>query len=196
MKKCLILLSLVLLSFTKATNDPIERVGVKGPLKFNGTSFALSWSEHPKDFYYIQEYLPQGENFDHYNQMVTLHVFDKDVSAEDAMKQKVKELEIRKKTDKVCNYEVHQNGDETEFMVDFLLSQSDGDTLAVVELNVYHYKKVPLGNNKIGILVYAYTKRSYGDAIPDFMQKLGDDREKMLYAMQTNILPEINIKKK
>jgi hypothetical protein len=194
MKKSLLIFCLALLSFAKATNDPIERIGVKGPLKFNGTDFALSWSEHPKDFYYIQEYLPKGENYDHFNQMVTLHVFDKEVTAEAAMQQKVKELEVRKKTDKVCNYEVHQNGDSTEFMVDFLLSQSDGDKLAVVEFNAYHYKKVALGNNKMGILVYAYSKRSYGDAITNFMQQLGDDRGKMLYVMQTNVLPEINIK--
>lgn len=195
MKKYLILFALALVSFTNGTDDPMERIGVKGPLKFNGTSFTLSFSEHPKDFYYIQEYLPEGETFEHYNQMVTLHVFDKDVTAEAAMKQKVKELELRKKTDTVCNYQVHQNGDSTEFMVDFLLSQSAGDKLSVVEFNVYHYKKVALGNNKTGILVYAYTKRSYGDAITDFLQKLGDDRDKILYAMQTVVLPEIVIKK-
>jgi hypothetical protein len=195
MKKCLIFFSLALLSFTKATTDPIDRIGVEGPLKFNGTSFALSWSEHPKDFYYIQEYLPQGENFDHYNQMVTLHVFDKDVTAEAAMQQKVKELEVRKKTDKVCNYEVHQNGDSTEFMVDFLLSQSDGDKLSIVEFNMYRYKKVYLGNGKMGILVYAYIKRSYGDAITEFMQKLGDEREKMMNSIIYAPLPPIVISK-
>jgi len=95
----------------------------------------------------------------------------------------------------VCNYEVHQNGDSTEFMVDFLLSQSDGDKLSIVEFNMYRYKKVYLGNGKMGILVYAYTKRSYGDAITEFMQQLGDEREKMMNSIIYAPLPPIAISK-
>ncbi|WP_293871931.1 hypothetical protein [Flavobacterium sp.] len=192
MKKCYLLFSLALLSFTNTT-DPVDRIGVKEPLKFNEISYTLSWSEHPKDYYYIQEYLPQNETFEHFNQMLTLHVFDKDVTAEAAMQQKVKELEIRKKTDKLCNYQVTESPDGTEFVVDFLLSQNSGDKLAIVEFNTYRYKKVPIGTNKKGILVYAYTKRSYGDDITDFMKKLGDDRSKMLYALRTLVLPQILI---
>ena len=192
MKKCLLFFCLALLSFTNSTN-PVDRIGVKEPLKFNESSFTLSWSEHPKDYYYVQEYLPQNETFEHFNQMLTLHVFDKDATAEAAMKQKVKELEVRKKTDKVCNYQVNESPDGKEFVVDFLLSQSIGDKLSVIEFNAYRYKKVSIGNNKTGILVYAYTKRSYGDDTASFIQKLGDDRSKMLVAMRTVVLPEILI---
>ena len=192
MKKYLLFFCIALLSFTNST-DPVDRIGVKEPLKFNDLSFALSWSDHPKDYYYIQEYLPQNETSEHFNQMLTLHVFDKDVTAEAAMNQKVKELEIRKKTDKLCNYQVIESPDGKEFVVDFLLSQSIGDKLSVIEFNAYRYKKVSVGNNKTGILVYAYTKRSYGDDTTGFLQKLGDDRAKMLVAMQTIVLPEILI---
>jgi hypothetical protein len=47
----------------------------------------------------------------------------------------------------------------------------------------------------MGILVYAYTKRSYGDAITDFMKKLGDDREKMMNSIIYAPLPPIAISK-
>jgi hypothetical protein len=192
MKKIVILFSLALLSFTKS-DEPIERIGVKGPLKFNGTSFFLSWSDHPKDFYYIQEYLPEGEKGENFNQMLTLHLFDKNTSAEGSMRQKIKELELRKKTDQLCNYEVNESPDGKEFIIDCILSQSKDDKVTIAEFNLYRYKQIDLGNNKTGILVYAYSKRSYGDAITDFLKKLTDDRPKMLHSMIYTTLPFVKI---
>ncbi|WP_333601007.1 hypothetical protein [Flavobacterium sp.] len=192
MKKYLLVFCLALLSFTQSS-EPVDRLGVKGPLTFGETSFGLSWSEHPNDFYYIQEYLPKGETSSTFTQMLTLHVFDKKITAEAAMRQKVKELELRKKTDPVCNYQVNVSPDGKEYIVDCLLSQSQGDKLTIVEFNAYRYTQIPLGANKTGILVYAYSKRSYGDAVTNFLKQLGDDRAAMLHTMMYAIVPPITI---
>src|SRR5690606_31522441 len=38
--------------------SPQERLGVPGPVVFQGTAFALAWSSNPSAGYFKQEYLP------------------------------------------------------------------------------------------------------------------------------------------
>lgn len=123
----LIALSTLLFSFTTITDNPVDRLGVKGPLEFNKINFKLAWSDKPNDNYYIQEYLPDGENLESFNQMLTIHLFDTDIKTKDAVGQKVRELTERKKTDDVCNYQVTESPDGKEFIVDFLLGESKDD---------------------------------------------------------------------
>lgn len=183
MKKCLLILTIILTSFTTSNIEPVDRLGVKGPLVFNKTSFGLAWTDKPNDTYYIQEYLPKDEKPERFNQMLTLHLFDKDIKVKTAVKQKVQELESRKKTDPTCQYQVTENPDGKEFMVDFLLGESKGDKMTIIEFNIYYYKQVDLGDKKKGILIYAYTKRAYGDDITSFLKNLGKDRASLLDAM-------------
>ena len=194
MKKYIFLLTIVLTSFTATLNDKVDRIGVPGPLTFNKTTFDLSWTDKPNDTYYIQEYLPKGENSENFNQMVTLHLFETDIDLKDAVRQKMKELEIRKKTDPVCNYLVTESKDrDKQYMVDFLLGQSKNDKMTIVEFNIYHYKKVDLADNKTGILIYAYTKRAYGNDIKPFLSNLEEDRQKLLSTMITLEKPTVKL---
>ena len=59
------------MSFTKPNQELIDRIGVKGPLTFNNTTFKFTWSQQNNN-YYIQEYLPDGENADHFNQLLSI----------------------------------------------------------------------------------------------------------------------------
>jgi hypothetical protein len=195
MKFALILLSFLSFSFT-TLNDQIERLGIKGPLEFNKKIYKLAWTDKPNEKYYIQEYLPEGEKIESFNQMLTIHLFDTDLNAEEAVQLKVKELTQRKKTDPVCNYVVNESPDGKEFMVDFLLGESKGEKMAIVEFNVYRYKQIDLGNSKKGILVYAYSKRSYGDQINTFFQTLKNDRMEYLNHMISTDLPAVSIENK
>ena len=68
MKQILILTSTLFLSFSPVEDDVIDRIGVKGPLVFDKTDFKLAWTDQPNDNYYIQEYLPEGETIDAFNQ--------------------------------------------------------------------------------------------------------------------------------
>ncbi len=191
MKYMLIFLSIVLFSF--ASDNTVDRLGIRGPLKFDKIKFELAWTDKPNDHYYIQEYLPKGEKAEDFTQMLTIHLFDLEITAQDAVAQKVKELNERKKTDEVCNYVVTESPDGKEFMVDFILGESKGDKMTIVEFNVYRYKQIDIGNNKKAMLVYAYTKRSYGNHITVFLKKLGDDRIEYLNNMISADMPSVTL---
>lgn len=149
MKKYLLIMTTIfLMSFTTFNNEPVDRIGVKGPLTFNDTSFSLAWTEKPSDTYYVQEYLPQHESADHFNQMMSIFLLVGDTKLKNAVQQKMKELDTRKKTDPTCNYIVTNNPDKTEYMVDFVLLESKKDEMEVEEFNIYRYKQVDLGDKK------------------------------------------------
>lgn len=193
MKSLVIIASFFFLSFTLQTKNVIERLGVKGPIEFNKTTFKLLWTDKPNDKYYIQEYVPAGEDLKSFNQMLTLHLFDNSMTTEKAVQQKLKELEGRKKTDPICNYLVTESPDGKEFIVDFLLSESSNDKMTVVEFNIYRYKQIELGNNRKGILVYAYSKRSYNNDITNFLKSLKDDRMNYLNQMVSADIPQVTL---
>jgi hypothetical protein len=181
------------MSFTKFNQEPVDRIGVKGPLTFNGTTFKLAWTSKPNDNYYIQEYLPGTENADHFNQMLSIFLLAADIKTKDAVQQKVSELTARKKTDPTCNYMVNQSPDGKEYMVDFVLGESKNDKMEVEEFNIYRYKQVDVGNGKKGILVYAYSKRAYGNDITPFFANLKEDRKNLLNTMIAAEIPTVTI---
>lgn len=188
--------STIFFSSNTIDNTPIDRLGVKGPLEFNKTNFNLAWTDHPNNNYYIQEYLPIGEKTDHFNQMLTIHLFDTDINVEEAVAQKVKELNIRKEKDAICNFQITESPDGKEFIVDFLLGESKENKMTIVEFNVYHYKQIEISKNKKALVVYAYSKRSYGDDITNFFKTLKDDRKICLNQMISSDIPTLSIKTK
>ncbi|MVN23500.1 hypothetical protein [Mucilaginibacter arboris] len=192
MKKYLLILTVFLFSFT-FLNDPVDRLGVKGPLTFNKTNFNLAWTDKPNSSYYIQEYLPSGEKVEKFNEMLTIHLFNTDISLKDAVQQKIKELNDRKKTDPTCNFMVNESPDGKEIMVDFLIGESKDDKMSIAEFNVYRYKQVDLGEKKKGILVYAYSKRAYDDGITSFYKNINDSRTDFLNAMIGSEMPTVQI---
>lgn len=195
MKSLLFALTSILL-FASTGNPVEEYLSVEGPLNFNKTEFHLKWTDQPNEQYYIQEYLPKNESLENFNQMMTIHLFDTDISLKDAVGQKVGELTERKKSDPVCNFQVTKSPDGKEIIVDFLLGESKGDEMTVVEFNVYHYRQIDLSKKEKGIAVYAYSKRSYGDNITDFFRTLKDERNARLNEMISSDKPTIKRKKK
>jgi len=171
--------SLLLITFV---NEPIERLGIKGPLVFGDTSFQLAWTDKPNEKYYVQEYLPKNESLEKFNQMLSVYLFITDTSPKIAVQQKIKWLDEKKKTDPVCNYNLIESPDGKEFILDFILSQSQSNKMTTVEFNVYRYAKLNL-NGKEAISVYSYSKRSYGDSIATFLTDLSKDKNKYLNQM-------------
>lgn len=194
MKNALCLLAILLMSFSTVREEPTERIGVKGPLEFNETNFTLAWSAHPNENYYVQEYLPKNETAEHFNEMITIHVFVMDVAVDDAVNQKINELTKRKETDKVCNFSVMKSPDGKESILDCLLSSGSNDKVDIVEFIIYRYKQVELKNNKKALLIYSYSKRRYDDKIAQFLGNLKKERTALLNVMTVEKLPEISIK--
>lgn len=65
--------------------------------------------------------------------------------------------------------------------------------MAITEFNVYRYSQVDLGNNKKAILIYFYSKRSYGNEITEFLKKLSLERIKYLNEMISAKMPSVKI---
>ena len=78
-------------------------------------------------------------------------------------------------------------------MVDFLLRESKGEKMTIIEFNIYHYKQVAFGDEKKGILVYAYSKRAYGDNITTFLKNLRKDRADLLDVMIASEIPIVKL---
>ncbi|MEO5776200.1 MAG: hypothetical protein ABIQ27_04800 [Flavobacterium sp.] len=194
MKKLLYLAAIVLMSFSTFQNEPIERIGLKGPIEFNKTEFKLAWSEKPNANYFVQEYLPKNETVEKFNQLITVNVFVMDVSVENAIQQKEAQLTKRKETDKVCNYSLISSPDGKESILDCILSTEKNGELDVVEFIIYRYKQIELENHKKALLVYSYSKRSYGEDITKFFKNLSQERENLLNTMIAKEMPEIKIK--
>lgn len=185
--------ALFFLSLIKVDENPIDRLGIKGPLKFDQTNFKLSWTAKPNENYYAQEYLPADEKPATFNQMLTLHLFVTETETKNAAQQKINELESRKKTDPLCNYVLNESPDGKEFMLDFLLGESKENKMTIAEFNVYRYKQIEPGNNKKAILVFVYSKRSYGNDITAFLSGLGKERTKYLNEMISTKIPVVKI---
>lgn len=157
------------------------------PIEFDGKEYYLAWSSHPYDIYYLQEYLPKGETFDSLTNMITVAVLFygdiKDVDAGKLVDAKISELEARKKTDKVCNYQLLENGNE--YLLDFIVSQSDGKgNLECVELNLHHYKDMEIDGKRANCLVF-YSRRAYGDDILPFMKTIPTRRPQWIESLTT-----------
>jgi hypothetical protein len=193
LKQCLLFIITMVIPFTNFSQQPVERVGVKGPITFNNTTFQLSWTSKPTDHYYIQEYLPGKENPDHFNQMLSIFFLAADAKLSDIVQQKTGELTARKSTDPTCNYMVSQSPDGSEYLLDFVVGESKSEKMEVEEFNVYRYKQVALPGNKKAILVYAYTKRAYGKDTTPFLANLTAERKSFLSMMVAAKMPNIVI---
>ncbi|MEY2703291.1 MAG: hypothetical protein RLY43_1930 [Bacteroidota bacterium] len=194
MKKVIYFTSLLLIIFSTAKSQTIERIGLKGPIEFNKTEFKLAWSQKPNANYYVQEYLPKNETVERFNELITVNVFVLDVTVEKAIQQKVNELTKRKEIDKVCNFSVINSPDGTESILDCLLSSGNDEKLDVVEIIIYRYKQIELENHKKALLIYSYSKRSYDENIIKFLNGLSSERESLLNVMISAEMPKISIK--
>lgn len=150
-----------------------EYFSVGNPIEYCGTEFYLAWSVHPQDNYFVQEYLPEGESFDNYNQMFTVNVLFLDITPLDAIKAKIAELEERKQTDPLTNYVVAEN--DGEYILEFMVSDSNKGEINTVEADVHYYKPMTINGKKASVLFF-YSCRGYGDDIMPFIQSIPDRR--------------------
>ena len=191
----LIILLCSLTGFKSEVNDGIVNYfGIPETLTFNDMAFKLSWSSHPNTSYYKQEYLPQGDDADHFNDMVLIDFIQTDLSVRKVASAQVNKIKERQKTDQVCNYKFSENPDGSEFILHFLMSDGTADKVALVEWNAYHYKPYTDKASHKGVLLFGFSHRAYTNKIIPFLNSLTDYMDVHLNALVKYPVPEIQIK--
>lgn len=192
MKAIVTLFISLLSSLSLCAQTVTEYFDAGNPIKYCGTDFFLVWSTRPQDNYFVQEYLPKGESLEHYNQMFTISVIFWDRTPLEAIKAKIIELEGRRNTDPVTNYQaVEYNG---EYILEFIVSDSNNGDLNTVEVDVHHYKQMNINGRNATVLSF-YSCRAYGDEIMDFIQSIPAKRNAWYEGMSNlKLEPEFPVK--
>lgn len=193
MKKILLLAvySFCLLHVNSFAQKVTNYLGVPGTILINGAEYDLAWSSHPTSNYYKQEYLAKGDTLERYRKLIMLDVFTGEVSPEQAVSIQVKKLEELKKSNPVVNYRVMEKGDE--FILDFLMSENsaDGESINIIERNVYRY--LPLkGSGQKGVVLFAISERAY-DNIESFLNQLKEDSYELINTVGGYTVPKVVI---
>lgn len=192
LKRLAVLLSIVLVwAPALAQSEIVERLGVPGPITFEGQSFELAWSSAPGGGYYKQEYVPAGQSVETYIEMFLVEAVTSPLRPIDAANGQVKLVQQRKGTDPVANFDIRQNEQSGEVVLDFLLSDLKANPI-VVEWNVYRYVPRPGGE---GVVLYALSRRGYGDdGAKALLGQLKSIRSSTVLALVNAKLPSVSIK--
>ena len=189
----LIVGSLILSSFMYC-NQIVDYFHISRELIFDGVNYSLSWSDHPSDIYYKQEYVPKTETVDHFHNMVLIEFLKGDLDIKDAIKAQLSVIVERKKTDKICNYKLIFNEKTGEYILDFVNSEISNDKLSLIEWNAYKYRPYVDKVGHKGIMLTGFSHREYGDENgADFLKKLADYRNEMLKKLYSYNVPAIQL---
>lgn len=191
----LITLLVILTSFKSAVHDEVVNYyNMPTVISFDKTEFTLSWSSHPNDTYYKQEYLPKGDVADRFNDMLLIDFIITDLPAKDAVRAQINTIYERKKTDAVCNFEVVKSQDGNEYILNFIMSEGNSDTLSLVEWSAYDYKPYTDKAGHKGILLVGISHRAYGDNITPFLRSLKKYKDEQVRKLTVYPTPEIQLK--
>ena len=184
--KSLFFIALILFSSSLFAQNYTDFLNIGNKITFNGEEYFFGYSSNPLKNYYFQEYFLKDDIPEKFNKMFTVTIFlHENANPKDASAAKVAELELRKKTDPICNYMLYENGNE--FVLDFLVSKSVGQELDFVEHNIHHYKQININGNN-GIQSNFISRRAYGDDITPFLKNLKTEKEKLIMELtKTNI---------
>lgn len=194
MRKALPFLGLLFISFV--ADGTKDAIGVPGPIEYNGTKFELAKTNHPRDNYYEQFYIPAGEKLDSFQQMMSVFLYDSAYTPEDAAIVREAELRERKKTDLMCNFQKTVNKQKGEFMVDATTGEAKGEALLSYRFTIYRYKQISLGKKRPGLVVYGYAAQRYLDSIPPFLKTLREERIRRLNELGNTDIPAITLPEK
>lgn len=178
----------------QSNKDVINYYSSSTDLKFNNLNYSLSWSSHPNDIYYKQEYVADGQESEHYNDMMVIDFLITELTVKDVVGTQLKSLSERKQTDKICNYEVVKNQQTGEYILDFIMSEEKDDHLDITEWNAYRYKSYKDKDGHKGVLLLGVSHRAYSNETNIFLSGLKKYRFEIINKLAVYPFPEINIK--
>ncbi len=174
--------------------DVVDRLGIPGPLTFDGTSYALAWSARPSPTYFKQEYLPAGQATGSYDRMLIVEVLDGGTTVRSALAAQVRLLNQRKGTDPLVKLDIIQNRQTGEALLDFLISARDAKGGEIVEWNAYRYVPRKSSDGREGVMLFAISRRAYGsDRIRSFLTELKTARPADIDRLARQSLPSARI---
>jgi hypothetical protein len=167
---------------------PTEYLSIKD-FTFQNIKYNLSWSVKDKN-HYKQEYLRTNDTLSNFNKMIFVDVLLTDVGIKEFVSAKMQEIEKRKGFDPVANYQIIENEQTGEFLLDFLISKDD-----LYEWNAYRYTTINTNKGK-AVLLFAYSFRSFEGAelkLDDFFPYLKKNRMDLINTVANYKLPSVVI---
>lgn len=184
------LLCVAVSAFAQDTITLIDKPNKHNAIKLGGETFKIAWGDH-NEKYYKQEYLRSKDKLEEFNKMIIIDVLITESSLYDAVNHKIGELEERKKTDPVVNYQVAENEELGEYMIDFLMSAG-----GIYEWNCYRYRTINTTKGQ-AIMVFGYAQRTYSGAeidLDEFFEKLAENRNKWMQMLADFTIPPVTLK--
>lgn len=167
-------------------------------LTFNETKYVLATATQKSKVLYIQDYIPEEERVEDASNTISIYYFNKEIDAKDATYSKTNELDNRQNTDKFCTYNVTENPNGTEFVVDFFTSnipKSKDEPTPEQEssdYNIYRFRNVMSGEKSV-FMIIAYKENYLGDT-KSFQKIAGKKRNKLMEGIITLTVPNITLK--
>jgi hypothetical protein len=183
-------LGLSAFSQEKKNDIMIDSITSYNSILFEKEVYTLVWS-HSNNGYYKQEYIRAKDKLDKFNKMITIDVLITNLSPKDVIAKKIREIEARKGKDPVANYQIIENEQAEEFLLDFVMSEGN-----LYEWNAYRYKTIKTNKGK-AVLLFAYTFRSFQGAelkLDDFFSYLKKNRSKLIESVAYYTLPAITLR--
>lgn len=168
-----------------------DYLGVPGPIAFNGTDYALSWSSNPTPEYIKQEYLPSGQVPEAYSNMLMVEFLAGDLKPASMAVAQMDLLNQRKARDPMVSMALTEDAESGEVILDFVLSGRDETGGIVVEWNAYRYAQAQTAAGKTGGMLLAISHRAYGEAAARaFLSSLQDFKTGQVQALAAAELPK------
>lgn len=149
----------------------------------NGVKFTLK-DEKKSSQSYLAEYLPDGENFDQFNQMFAVWGSKDSTTLSDQVKAKVQFVNSRKSTDPVANFKLFVGDDKKSYGLDFMISEGN-----IIEHNLWYFTE-----SKKGKIMYQYVRRNYKELsrVPasEFISEVPKVRNEILAEFKKIKLPK------
>ncbi len=176
---------------TPAAAQVTDYLGIPGPIEFDGQAYGLAWSSQPGAQYTKQEYVPEGQAVERYEQKVLVETVRGNLAVMDAVRIQVETLNQRKENDPLVNMGLVQNEATGEALLDFIVSSKDDAGEYTVEWNAYRYSPLKTAEGD-GVLLFAISRRAYGnDNVRSFLESLKDVRPGQVNALASAPLPEL-----
>ena len=169
----------------------VERLSVPQSFEFNGESYRLSWSSHPRPHYYKQEYLPSGQTSERFERMILIEATVREVNVKDVVAAQVNMLNRSKSTDPTVNFAILTNSKTDEVILDFILSAQDSKGEDIVEWNAYRYVALKGKGGVSGVVLFGISRRGYGDDATNFLSRLKAARPAEINALAAYPLPVV-----